>query len=147
MHVIHDGEAPMNSMGTYNGSAVAAQSVTDDDKTYAMLMHLSVLAHFVLPYISLAIPIVMWLTRKDRSGFIDDHGREAVNFQISVSIYSFVLPIIGVIIMFLTLGLGVILLIPLVFLPYVLAIVGMVMAIVRTNKGEYFRYPMTIRFL
>ncbi len=134
-------------MGPYKGGTVAAQGVTDDDKTYAVLMHLSVLAHLVLPYISLAIPIIMWLTRKDRSVFIDDHGREAINFQISVTIYSFVLPIIGVIIMFLTLGLGVILLIPLVFLPYVLAIVGMVMAIVRTNKGEYFRYPMTIRFL
>lgn len=134
-------------MGSYKGGTVAAQGVTDDDKTYAVLMHLSVLAHLVLPYISLAIPIIMWLTRKDRSVFIDDHGREAINFQISVTIYSLVLPIIGVIIMFLTLGLGVILLIPLVFLPYVLAIVGMVMAIVRTNKGEYFRYPMTIRFL
>lgn len=134
-------------IGSYDGGTVAAQGVTDDDKTYAVLMHLSVLAHLVLPYISLAIPIIMWLTRKDRSVFIDDHGREAINFQISVTIYSFVLPIIGVIIMFLTLGLGVILLIPLVFLPYVLAIVGMVMAIVRTNKGEYFRYPMTIRFL
>lgn len=140
-------ETPLNSVETHNGSAVAAPGLTDDDKTYAVLMHLSVLAHLVLPYISLAIPIVMWLTRKDRSAFIDDHGKEAVNFQITISIYSIVMPIIGVIIMFLTMGLGFILLIPLVFLPYVLAIVGMVMAIVRTNKGEYFRYPMTIRFL
>jgi len=137
----------MNTNPTPTPGAYVDQSVTSDDKNYAVLMHLSILAHLVFPYLAVVIPIIMWMNKREGSAFIDDHGREAVNFHISISIYSFVLPIIGVIFAILTLGLGIIILIPLIFLPYVLSIVGMIMALMSTNRGEYFRYPMTIRFI
>ena len=130
-----------------NMDPAGAVNPADDDRTYAVLMHLSVLAHLVIPYIAVAIPIVMWMSRRDRSAFVDDHGREAVNFQLTLILYLFVLPVLGVILTVLTLGLGIIVLIPLIFLPYVLSIVGMILAVKHTNRGELFRYPMTIRFL
>jgi uncharacterized Tic20 family protein len=132
---------------TTSPGAYIDNGASSDDKNFSVLMHLSILAHLVFPYVAVAIPIIMWMNKREKSAFIDDHGREAINFHITISIYSFVLPIIGVIIAILTLGLGIIILIPLIFLPYVLSIVGMIMAIVHTNRGEYFRYPMTIRFI
>jgi uncharacterized Tic20 family protein len=61
-----------------------------------MFAHLGLLGHIVLPVqSSIAIPLVIWLTKKDKSAFIDDHGREAVNFQITLLIYAIALPIIA----------------------------------------------------
>ena len=121
--------------------------VSDDHRTYALLMHLSLVAHAFLPYISILIPIIMWQTKKSESRFINDHGKESVNFQITLLLYSIALPAIIAILGVLTLGLGFILLIPAIALPFVLGIVGMVLSMTAANRGEYYRYPMTIRFI
>ena len=121
--------------------------VADDHRTYALLTHLSLVAHAFLPYISILIPIIMWQTKKSESRFINDHGKEAVNFQISLVLYSIVLPVIVLILGVLTFGLGLLLMIPAIFLPFVLGIVGMIMSMTAANRGEYYRYPMTIRFI
>ena len=122
-------------------------SVSDDHRTYALLTHLTLLAHSVIPYISIAIAIAMWQIKKKDSPFVDDHGREAVNFQLSLILYSFALPAIAAIIGVLTLGVGFLLMLPAIALPFVLGLVGMVMGVIAANRGEYFRYPMTIRFI
>ena len=121
--------------------------VTDDERTYAMFMHLSLLAHMVLTIIAIAVPIIMWASKKDRSPFLDDHGREAINFQISLIIWSVLLPILAALIGVLTCGVGLILLIPAAILPYILGLIGMIQATVAANRGEFYRYPMTFRFL
>lgn len=121
--------------------------VTDDEKTWAMLMHLSLLAHLIVPYVSIVVAVIMWLHKKGESRYIDDHGREVVNFQITLLIYSFVLPIAVLLLGVITCGAGLLLLIPAALLPFVLGVVGMIMGSMAANRGEYFRYPMTIRFL
>lgn len=128
------------------GRAVAAH-VTDDEKTWSLIMHLTLLGHLVVPYFAIIAPIVMWMNKKNESQYIDDHGREAINFQISVLIYSIVLPIVAGLIGVITCGVGMLLLIPAAFLPYILGLIGMVMAAMAAGRGEFFRYPMTIRFL
>ena len=105
------------------------------ERTYAMFTHLSLLAtHFglIIPFPAL----IMWLIKKGETPFIDDHGREALNFQISLCIYA----VASIVLTFC--GVGVVLLIA----TYVLAIVGMILAAIAANKGQYYRYPMTIRF-
>ena len=79
-------------------------------------------------------PMVLWAVRKDESAFNDDHGREMTNALISFLIYNLV---------------GFITVIGIIALPvlYVLAIVNMIRGAVAAGRGEYFRYPMTIRFL
>jgi uncharacterized Tic20 family protein len=114
-------------------------SVTDDERSWAALIHLSLLAHVVLTVIAFAIPIVMWQVKKDNSVFIDDHGMEAVNFQISLAILSVLLIPIGI----LTCSAGFFLYIPL----YVVALVAMVQAAMAANRGEFFRYPMNFRLI
>ena len=95
----------------------------------------------------LQIAIAMWQIKKKDSPFVDDHGREAVNFQLSLILYSFALPAIAAIIGVLTLGVGFLLMLPAIALPFVLGLVGMIMGMIAANRGEYFRYPMTIRFI
>lgn len=106
------------------------------ERTYALFIHLSLLAfHVAMPVIP---ALVMWLIKRDRSPFIDDHGREAINFQISLVIYYFVGGALLV-----ACGIGFVMLAA----TYVLGLVGMIMAAVAANRGQYFRYPATIRFL
>jgi uncharacterized Tic20 family protein len=133
---------PVNERGrTYQ------PGLADDDKTWAMFAHLGLLGHIVLPVLSIAIPLVIWLTKKDKSAFIDDHGREAVNFQITLLIYAVALPIIAGVLGALTCGIGLILMIPAVVGPYILGLIGMIQAAMAANRGEFYRYPMTFRFV
>jgi len=120
---------------------------SSDERSYTVFMHLSLLAHLFLPYVAIIAPIIMWLTRREKSAYIDDHGREAVNFQITFVAYSLLLPAIAAIIGTITCGVGLILLIPAVLGPYILALVGMIQAAMAANRGEFYRYPMTIRLL
>ena len=82
-------------------------------------------------------PLVLWLIRKDRSTFLDDQGREALNFQISFSIYL----ILSAILIFLLIGF--------VLLPLVISteLVLMIIAAVRANEGTWYRYPLIFRVL
>jgi uncharacterized Tic20 family protein len=105
------------------------------ERTYAMCLHLSLLTvHVVMPVIP---ALVMWLIKRDRSPFVDDHGREAINFQLSLVIY-----FVASIVLFFC-GIGVVI----AMAVYVLGIVGMILGAVAAQRGEYFRYPATIRFL
>lgn len=120
---------------------------TSDERSHSTLMHLSLLAHLFMPYVAIVVPIIMWVVRKEKSPFIDDHGREAVNFQITVVLYTLVLPTIAFIVGAITCGVGLVLLVPALLGPYILALVGMIQAAMASNRGEFYRYPMTIRML
>jgi len=129
------------SMG---GDRTKPERLTDpdassDDRTYAMLMHLSLLAHLATGGLGIVVALVMWLVKRGESPFIDDHGREAMNYQISLIIYLLLSVAIGAI----TCGVGLVLM-PLI---YVFGFIGMILAATSANRGEYFRYPATIRFL
>lgn len=110
---------------------------SSDERTYATFMHLSLLGDLLTGGIGLIVLLVMWLMKKNTSPFLDDHGREALNFRISLLVYT-----LASLALF-ACGIGVI---TMLAVP-VLGIVGMVMAVSATNRGEYFRYPATIRFI
>ncbi len=112
---------------------------TPADRNYCTLLHASTLLWMVgIPIIG---PLVMWLIRRKDSPFIDDHGKDAVNFNISVTIYT----AIGVL---LTLtGVLACLGIPILLGVSVLMIIGAVMGAVAAGQGRYFRYPMCIRLI
>lgn len=133
----------MNARRAFDEMVEGPHRITDPraeewERTYAMFNHLSLLTlHVLMPVIP---ALVMWLIKRDRSPFVDDHGREAVNFQLSLVIYALVIvPVAGLI----TCGVGFVLWIPV----YVIGMVGMVLGAIAANKGQYYRYPATIRFL
>lgn len=138
----------MDEFSTNAQNRLVDHDATESERQYAMWMHLSLLGAIVVPLVILIVPLVMWLTRKDDSPYIDDHGREAVNFQISLAIYAVVLPILAVPIGLLLCGVGVVATVPAAaFLPYVLGAIGMIGAAKAASRGEFYRYPMSVRFL
>ncbi len=104
------------------------QATGNDDRTMGLLCHLLPL---VVGFVG---PLIIWLLKKDESPFVDDQGKEALNFQLSVLIVAVGLSATCV-------GL---VLVPVVA---VYAIVYCVIAGVAANRGEAFRYPLTIRMI
>ncbi len=102
--------------------------------TYLMLMHLSQFASWLIPFIGIVIPILMWTTNKDSNAEVDRHGKNILNFNISYAIYSLALTII-------------IIGIPLLIVLFVIYVVVLVMAAIKANNGEYWEYPLTIKFI
>lgn len=114
--------------------------VSKDARTWAMFCHLAGLAGFVIPIILSGIiaPLIVWQIKKDEHPFIDEHGKEAMNFQISIGIYALVsLALIPVFCIgaFLLTAVGIV---DLVFL---------LIAAIKANNGEHYRYPLCIRFI
>jgi uncharacterized Tic20 family protein len=120
----------------------AITSPTEQERNWAMLTHLlgGVIAVAATPIFAVGFAVLMWLLKKDESGYLDDHGREATNFWISLLIYSIILLPIATAI---TCGIGVILYIPLL----IIALVGVIQATLAAKRGEFYRYPATIRLV
>jgi uncharacterized Tic20 family protein len=117
-----------------------------DRKNWAMGAHLSALIALVgVP--SLIGPLVVWLIKKDEDEYVAAHSAHALNFNISVLIYTFVgviaLGILGLV----TLGIGLLLAIPLVIVAYIAWLVFVIQGSLAASKGKPFRYPLTIDFV
>lgn len=128
-------------MDTMNTSvaqgATTASPATKDERTWAMLCHLSTLAGFVIPFGNIAGPLVIWLIKKDEFFLVDDQGKEALNFQISMTIYV----IASIILMLLLIG------IPLLVGLGLFDLIVTVIAAIKANDGVKYRYPLSIRFV
>lgn len=116
------------------------QQVASSDKSarmWSMILHLSLLSNFIIPIAGIIAPIVIWQIKKDEFPIVDAHGKNAVNWIISAVIYGAVcliltLAVIGIF-LFAILG--------------VLAIVFPVIAGIKANNGEVWKYPLSIQFL
>ncbi|MEN0020794.1 MAG: DUF4870 domain-containing protein [Planctomycetota bacterium] len=110
-----------------------------NERTYTAWMHASVLALSVTGGLAIIMPIVMWQSRRGQSAFIDDHGREAVNFHISLIVYS----VLASILFPFTCGLSAFAAVGVV----ILGIVGSIRGIEAGRSGRWYRYPMCMRLL
>ena len=106
-------------------------------KNYCMLLHLSQLAGFLVPFAGLLLPMVMWLIYKDENSQIDAHGQVVMNWIISALIYT----LIGFLLTFVVIGFF--FLVALLIVNVVFAIIGSIKA----SEGIVWPYPMSIRFL
>lgn len=111
--------------------------LTGDERVWGMLAHLTALAGFVIPFGNIIGPLVVWLLKREEMPFVDDQGKESLNFQITILI----LMAVGVALA--CFFIGFILLLILAVYPVVMVII----AGVRANSGERYRYPLTIRLL
>lgn len=106
-------------------------------KQWAMLLHLSMLAGFIVPFGGLVVPIIIWQMKKQEIPGIDEHGCNAVNFIISMFIFMVIcVPLCFVIIGF-----------PIMIVLGILGIIFPIIAAVKANNGEVWKYPMAITFL
>lgn len=122
----------------------------DEERTYAMLLHLSALAGLLIGFFFIG-PLVMWLVRKEASPFIDRHGRAAVNFHLSLLAYALAGVVLVGVVAVVTFGLGVLLLLPLIIVGAIalgiLSIVFPIVACLRAQAGQEYAYPLSIRFI
>ena len=125
------------SQGEQNVSAEQPE-IDKDARMWAMFCHLAGLAGCVIPVVGNIVgPLILWQIKKEDFPFVDEHGKEAVNFQISMSLYA----LISIPLFFICVG------------PFLLAAVGIVdlvfllIAAVKANNGQHYRYPLTIRFI
>ena len=103
----------------------------------AVAAHLSTFAGLVVPFGSVIGPLAVWLTRRDRDPFIDQAGREALNFGISIAVYGSVLLVAALMLV------G----IPLLIMGVVAWVVLASLAAVKASQGQTYRYPLTMRFV
>jgi uncharacterized Tic20 family protein len=108
-------------------------------RIWGMLCHLTALLGMTgLPFGHLLGPLLIWLLKRKDHAFIDGQGKESLNFQISMTLYTFCAVLL---VMYLNTGIFPILII--VFMNLILVII----ASLRANSGETFRYPLNIRIL
>lgn len=110
---------------------------TAEEKQWAMFAHLSALSGLIIPFGNFLGPLIVWQIKKGELPFVDDQGKEALNFQITV----FIALLICFVLTFVLIGL---LLMPIVGIA---ALVFTILAGIKANNGETYRYPFTLRLI
>lgn len=140
----------------------------NNENTNAFLLHICAFAGFIFPFGNIITPLIAWQTLKDRSAFLDEQGKEAVNFNISYTLYVFLLSIIFIPFalgnifrnnfhffndnhfninlnfdnMFGFIGLG-----SITGIIYLVGIALVIIASKKAKEGENYKYPFTIKFI
>lgn len=106
--------------------------------TTGIFCHLLGLASFLgIPFGNIIAPLVLWLLKRAEDPFVNVCGKEAVNFQITISLYF----TLSAVLIFAKIG---ILLLPLVVIFHV---IYTIVASIKASEGQCYRYPLTIRFI
>ena len=125
--------------------------IDSESKKWAALIHLAGLAGYVIPFGHIFGPLVVWLMKKDGNDFVDENGKSAINFQISLTIYSLVGVFFFFISFFATMSGGGFFAFPMmigaVFIFYGIELLLIALAASSAYSGKVYRYPLTIRFL
>ena len=139
----------------------------NDQNTNAFLIHISAFAGFVFPFGQIITPLIAWQTLKDRSPFLDEQGKEAINFNLSYTLYVFILSIALIPLfyksfftnfnsfnnfqlnldlstnnLFSIMGLG-----SISVILYLVGISLIIIAALKAKEGESYKYPFTIKFI
>lgn len=126
----------MNAPSSGNTTS-AASPVQPEERRMAWFTHLAALAGFVVPLGNVIGPLVMWLINKDTLPFVDDQGKEALNFNITVTIAGIVCGILFLVVI------GYFLLAALTVVWFIFVII----ATVRASEGVAYRYPFSLRIV
>jgi uncharacterized Tic20 family protein len=120
-----------------------------EERQWAMFAHLSALAGGLLTAgwagsIGCFIgPLIIWLAKKDTMAFVDDQGKEALNFNITVGLVFLVLFVLTLV----TLGIGILLTGPIMLIVGLAWLVLSIIAGIKANEGKAYRYPFTLRLI
>jgi uncharacterized protein len=113
-------------------------------RTWNMLCHLSALAGFIIPFGNILGPLLVWQIKKNEIPSTNIHGKAALNFQITVTIAALVGMVVAVILSFVCVGF---LLIPLVILIGLAGLVFAIIAGIKANNGEDYKYPFSLNLV
>ena len=108
-----------------------------DERMWGMLCHLTAFSGLIIPFGWILGPLIVWLIKKEEMPFVDDQGKESLNFQLTM----FIAFVISAILMFVVIGflfIGIL---------YIYEIIVLIIASIKANEGVLYRYPYTIRFI
>jgi uncharacterized protein len=111
--------------------------LSETERNWSMLCHLSAFAGFFFPFGGVIGPLICWLTKRDESSWVNDNGKAALNFQLSMLLYM----ILVIPLCFILVG------IPIIIFLGALKVICIIIASVKAPKGELFRYPLAIPFI
>ncbi len=114
-----------------------AASPSAEERQWAMFAHLSTLVGLIIPFGSILGPLIIWQIKKAEMPFVDDQGKEAVNFQITILIAA----LVSALAMLILIG------ILMVFVVGIAWLVLSILAGIKANNGEAYRYPFTLRLI
>lgn len=142
---------PPNSPPPYEPPHATAASgeITAEARQWAMFAHLSALIGGMLTAgwagsIGCFIgPLVIWLVKKDTMPFVDDQGKEALNFNITVGAVFLALLLLSI----MTLGIGLVIAIPAWIIIGIAWLVLTIIAAIKANEGVAYRYPFSFRLI
>ncbi len=118
-------------------------TLSSDERTWALIGHLSAFSAFITGIGCMLGPLIVWLVKRDTLPFAGEQAKEALNFNISVA-----LVFVGLWILTIgTLGLGLLLTIPLGLALFVAWVVFTIIAAIKANEGVAYRYPFTLRLV
>jgi uncharacterized Tic20 family protein len=109
----------------------------DEERQWAMFAHIGTFSSMFVPLGNIIAPIVIWQLKKNESPFVVEQAKESLNFQITLMIYA----VISFLLVFIVIGF---------FLIFALVIFGLIIVIVagvKANDGEHYRYPMALRLV
>ena len=148
--------------------------MTNSEKNTATLIHLSTLTQYFIPFGNYIFPAIFWSSKKDDSAFIDFHGKQTLNFQLSMFLYNLLLILIAVPIFIYTIlnsittesfnndsfilenlskgNISTLVLLAIVcvvvfFFLKIMEFFLIIYAAVKASNGESYQYPLTINFL
>lgn len=111
---------------------------TGSVRSWCVLCHLSALAGFVVPALGHILgPLIVWLIKRSDSPEIDAHGKEALNFQITMLLYNLAAGVLCLVLI------GFVLLVVL----HILNVVFVIIAALKAGEGQTYRYPLTLRLI
>ena len=121
----------------------AVSASVGDERMWAMLGHLSAFSAFITGIGCVLGPLLVWLIKRDTLPFAGEQAKEALNFNITVVIAAAALCLFSMI----TLGLGLLIAIPLGAVLFIGWLVLTIVAAVKANGGEHYRYPFALRLV
>jgi len=130
----------------------APAAIPADQRQWAMFAHLSALIGGLLTSVAggwgtFIGPLIVWLIKKDTMPFVDDQAKEALNFNITVAIIALLMAGLFGLFTVITLGLGLIIVVPLVAAFVLVWLILTILAAIRANEGRSYRYPFTLRLI
>ncbi|MEZ5461559.1 DUF4870 domain-containing protein [Dokdonella sp.] len=115
-----------------------------DERTWALIGHLSAFSAFIVTGLGCVLgPLIVWLIKRDTLPFAGDQAKEALNFNITVLLAGLALWIVTIV----TLGIGLLLTVPLGLALFAYWLVFTIVAAVNANNGIRYRYPFTLRLV
>jgi uncharacterized Tic20 family protein len=115
----------------------SSASPSAEERQWALFAHLSALIGFIIPFGSIIGPLIIWQIKKNEMPFVDDQGKEALNFQITMAIAVLVCIVLMVVLIgFL-----------LIWIVGLLDLLFIIIAALAANNGQAYRYPITLRLV